>query len=108
MSFDIYSVGVILLKLALWGLPHFRRFVDMPEIFEKTSPAMRGAAVMELVNGSTEKNRLLGRGIYVELGRKYREIVEYCLSRSVLDSGDKSLEFVEQVWTKLSELANAL
>jgi len=69
---------------------------------------MRGAADMELVNGSTERNRLLGRGIHVELGRKYREVVEYCLSRSVLDSGDKSLEFVEQVWAKLSELSNAL
>lgn len=108
MSFDIYSVGVILLALTLWGLPHFRRFVDMPEVFPKTSPTMRGAAVMELVKGFTEKNRLLGPGIHCELGRKYRDIVEYCLSRSVLDSGDRSLEFVQQVWTKLNELSNAL
>jgi hypothetical protein len=62
----------------------------------------------ELVNGSTEINRLLGRGIRVELGRKYPEVVEYYLSRSVLDRGDRSLEFVEQVWTRLSELSNAL
>jgi len=46
ISFDIYSVGVILLGLALWGLPHFRQFVDMPQVFEKTSPTMREAAVM--------------------------------------------------------------
>jgi hypothetical protein len=107
MSFDIYSVGVIMLELALWGLPHFRRFVDMPEVFEKLTPALRGAAVMELVKGSTENNRRLGRGIHCELGRMYRGIVEYCLARGVLD-GDGSLEFVEEVWTKLNGLANAL
>jgi hypothetical protein len=62
----------------------------------------------ELVNVSTEINRLLGRGIRVGLGGKYPEVVDYCLSRSVPDRGDRSLEFVEQVWTTLSELSNAL
>jgi hypothetical protein len=28
MAFDIYSLGVVLLELGLWGLPHFRRFVS--------------------------------------------------------------------------------
>jgi len=108
MAYDVYSLGVVLLELGLWSLPHFRRFVSLPEEFK--SPSSTGLSVAEklvgFIQGSTPENRLKGRGIHCSMGRRYLEVVQFCLNRG--DNGRDQVETVEKVWQVLDDISNTL
>jgi hypothetical protein len=107
MAYDIYSLGVVLLELGLWGLPHFRRFVSSPEEFARSTGARTHETLKQFVRGSTPGNQALGRGIHCSMGKRYREVVEFCLDRETSD-GTRTIELIERVWKVLEALSRAL
>lgn len=109
MNFDVYSLGVVLLELGLWGLPNFRRFVSMPSEFQVADSVESGVNdnLKMMICGSTRENRLLGRGIHCSMGRKYRDVVEYCLD-TVSSDQRGGIELVSHVWNILDAAASSL
>jgi hypothetical protein len=108
MQVLIYSLGVVLLELGLWGLPHFRRFVSMPNEFQKAnSESTIETELKMLISCSMPKNRSLGRGIHCSMGRTYRDVVEYCLDTGASD-GRSGIELVSHVWNILDTAASSL
>jgi hypothetical protein len=75
IAFNVYSLGVVLVELGLWGLPHLLWFVSMKE-FQKGESLGLDKKLKMLVSCSTPDKHALERGIHCSVERKYREVVE--------------------------------
>jgi len=106
MAYNVYSLGFVLLELGLWSLPHFRRFVSSKQEFGSLSPTNLTEKLASFIQGSTPENRLKGRGIHCSMGRRYAEVVEFCLSSG--DDGRDQVETVKRVWHVLDDIASSL
>ncbi|KAH7146923.1 hypothetical protein B0J13DRAFT_664687 [Dactylonectria estremocensis] len=91
MAHDVYSLGVVLLELGLWW-----PLEEMRNKLEKLSAYERKDALLKLA-----------RGTEILMGRKYAQIVEWCLSLSGNDDAG-NVKYAAEVLEKLEDLANAI
>ena len=107
MSFDTYSLGVVLMELALSSLPNYRPLTTMNERFQKRGPEALHAEILKLVDGYESNAEGANEGVQAVMGRKYRSVVLYCLNRTEDDS-EENIAFVKNVWIQLNDLELAL
>ncbi|KAI1749189.1 hypothetical protein F4782DRAFT_514270 [Xylaria castorea] len=107
MGFDAYSLGVILMELALYSLPEYRPFVTMKDTFQGKSGNELRAELMKLLDGFAPVSNNTSQGVQAIMGRKYHEVVMYCLDRRDTEK-EESIAFVKNVWIKLNDLELAL
>ncbi|KAI0455272.1 hypothetical protein F5B21DRAFT_472577 [Xylaria acuta] len=107
MGFDAYSLGVILMELALYSLPDYRPFVTMEDIFQGKSGDELHAELLKLLDGCSPISNNTSQGVQAIMGRKYHEVVMYCLDRRDTEK-EESIAFVKNVWIKLNDLELAL
>jgi hypothetical protein len=80
----------------------------MPSEFQKADSESRIEKELKmLISGSTPENRSLGRGIHCSMGRKYRDVVEYCLDTGSSDVRS-GIELVSHVWNIVDTVASSL
>ena len=107
MSFDTYSLGVVLMELALSSLPNYRPLTTMNERFQQKNPKELHAEIMKLVDGYDSNAEGANEGVQAVMGRKYRDVALYCLNRTK-DNPEESIAFVKNVWIQLNDLELAL
>jgi len=107
MSFDTYSLGVVLMELALASLPNYRPLTTMNERFQEKKPEDLHAEIVKLVDVYDSNVEGGNQGVQVVMGRKYRDIVLYCLNRTK-DDPEESIAFVKNVWIQLNDLELAV
>jgi len=91
MAHDVYSLGIVLLELGIWAPLDKRR-----ELRPEMTLAETGAALLRLAN----ETELL-------MGRRYREVVQLCLSQSY-DGDPGNFRSISEVLEKLEDLAQSV
>ncbi|KAH8743234.1 hypothetical protein BGZ57DRAFT_919780 [Hyaloscypha finlandica] len=90
-TYDVYSVGVVLLEIGLW------------------EPLSKVVEDLDKGDHSTWTGKLLSLAptLVPRVGAKYQRLVEWCLNLDV-DDGISEIDFVQMVLDPLEEMANAL
>ncbi|KAI0859170.1 hypothetical protein F4860DRAFT_484115 [Xylaria cubensis] len=107
MGFDAYSLGVILMELALYSSPDYCPFITMEDTFKGKSEDKLRSELMKLLDGFGHISNNASQGVQAIMGRKYHEVVMYCLDRRDTEK-EESIAFVKNVWIKLNDLELAL
>jgi serine/threonine protein kinase len=106
MSHDVYSLGVVLLELCLWGSAGFVPFQMREEPFKGKRGEQMKEVLLSLARGTfTESSK--EKGVAVQMGDRYGELVRYCLE---IDHKEElpSAAFVQEIWLRLDEMRSAL
>lgn len=101
MAHDIYSLGVVLLELGLWGSNGFTPFYKREATFKGITPVEVRNFLLDMTRGTKTD------GVAVFLGEKFADLVEFCLN--VDDKQEvPTAAFIQEVWLKLDEIRSAL
>jgi hypothetical protein len=104
MSHDVYSLGVVFLELGLWGSSGFKPFQMRENLFKGKSGEQMKEALLSLARGNFAEG---GRGVAVQMGDRYEELVRYCLEIEHKEELP-SAAFVQEIWLRLDEMRSAL
>ncbi|KAH8430065.1 uncharacterized protein LDX57_007736 [Aspergillus melleus] len=108
MLHDIYSVGVLLLEIGLWGRTPLVPFRANPTAFDTSTPLRMKESLLELVEG-TRRGIPKRSGLAAFMGDKYASVVRYCLEVSETSAeAPIGYQFVQEVWVKLDSIRAAL
>ena len=101
MAHDIYSLGVVLLELALWGSNGFLPFQKREAVFKGCTPEKVKEQLLDMAVGTKSD------GVAVYLGQRFGDLVAFCLN---IDEKQEmpSASFVSEVWLKLDEIRSAI
>ncbi|KAL8727025.1 MAG: hypothetical protein Q9166_006323 [cf. Caloplaca sp. 2 TL-2023] len=101
MAHDIYSLGVVLLELGLWGSNGFIPFQKRETIFKGIHADEVKSELLGLTKGTKAD------GVAVFLGERYADLVSFCLN---IDEKQEvpTAAFIQEVWLKLDEIRSAL
>ena len=91
MAHDVYSLGVVLLELGIWS-----PLEERPELHGDMAPGDIAETMFKLAN-ETE----------ILMGKRYREIVQACLSQGA-EGTTSSIRPISEVLEKLEDLAQAV
>ncbi|EFQ96950.1 serine/threonine protein kinase [Nannizzia gypsea CBS 118893] len=91
MAYDVYSLGVILLELGIWG-----PLEERPELKGIPGPEAVAEALYALAN-ETE----------IFMGKRYREVVQTCLSQDA-ENETGSMKAISEILERLEDLAQGV
>lgn len=101
MAHDIYSLGVVLLEVCLWGSNGFTPFQKRETTFKGITPEEVRNVLFDLARGTKTD------GVAVFLGQRFADLVAFCLN---VDEKQEvpTAAFIQEVWLKLDDIRSAL
>ncbi|KAL8811118.1 MAG: hypothetical protein Q9200_002059 [Gallowayella weberi] len=101
MAHDIYSLGVVLLEVCLWGSNGFVPFQKRDTTFKDATPDKVKKDLLDMARGKKMD------GVAVFLGERFADLVTFCLN---VDEKQEvpTAAFIQEVWLKLDEMRSAL
>ncbi|KAF8865633.1 hypothetical protein BDZ45DRAFT_417368 [Acephala macrosclerotiorum] len=109
MAHDVYSLGVILLEIGMWGSNGFRPFEkDERRFKEKTGDQLKSVleGMMAGLPAASDPNGQ-NKGLAVMMGDKYVEITKYCLGIGESEEVGSSA-FAQDVWLRLDLMRSSM
>ena len=101
MAHDVYSLGVVLLELGLWGSNGFVPFQKRDGVFKGCGPEKVREELLNIAMG------VKADGVAVLMGESFAQLVSYCLN-----IGEKqevpSSAFIQDIWLKLDEVRSVI
>ncbi|KAI4274256.1 MAG: hypothetical protein L6R38_006150 [Xanthoria sp. 2 TBL-2021] len=101
MAHDIYSLGVVLLEVGLWGSNGFTPFQKREAIFKNIAPDEVKTVLLDIARGTKMD------GVAVFLGERFADLVAFCLNIEEKQEV-ATAAFVQEIWLKLDGIRSSL
>ncbi|KAA8900220.1 kinase-like domain-containing protein [Sphaerosporella brunnea] len=107
MAHDVYSLGVILLELGLWGSNGFKPFQAREELFTKKTGEQIKEVFLGLAEGENATAASKNKGVAFQMGDRYAGLVRLCLN---IDEKQElpTAAFIQDLWLALDEMRSAM
>jgi hypothetical protein len=107
MTHDVYSLGVVLLEVGMWGIKGFKPFqhADQGARFAGVDGEKRKTGLLAIANGIPDKN---GERypLTTAMGSRFDQLVLYCLNIDEQTSLPPAA-FMQRIWMELDEMRAA-
>ncbi|KAE8442497.1 hypothetical protein EG329_003278 [Mollisiaceae sp. DMI_Dod_QoI] len=109
MTHDVYSLGVILLEVGMWGSNGFRPFERDERRFKGKTGDLLKSELEGMIAGLPAASDPNGqnKGLSVMMGDQYVEITRYCLGIGESEEVASSA-FVQDVWLRLDLMRSSM